>query len=104
MFPVRNSDPTDLEAQRLIEEQHAQREQLAARQEAEDLKWLMADKRGRRFMWALLERTHVYKTSMTGNSHTFFLEGERNIGLAMMGQLHTVCPERYAEMVKEQKQ
>lgn len=98
-----NNDPTDLEAQRLRDEQIAASEQLVASQEAEDLKWLMADKRGRRIVWGLLESTHVYQTSMTGNSHTFFLEGERNIGLKLLSKLHAICPERYAEMVKEQK-
>lgn len=99
-----NNDPLDLEAGRLSEADSAEQKQLAARQEAEDLKWLMADKRGRRFMWAMLERTGIYRSSFTGNSETFFREGQRNVGLALMDRLMSICPERYAEMIKEQKQ
>jgi hypothetical protein len=99
-----NVDPLDLDAQRASGAATAEQKQLAARQEAEDLKWLMADKRGRRYMWALLERTGIYRSSFTGNSETFFREGQRNIGLAMMDLLLSICPDRYAEMVKEQKQ
>ena len=36
---------------------------------------------GRQFVWWLLEQTHVFQSSFTGNSTTFFLEGERNVGL-----------------------
>ena len=42
---------------------------------------LLDDEAGRRFVWWLLEQTHVFQNSFTGNSTTFFLEGERNVGL-----------------------
>lgn len=100
---MNNFDPLDLNARSLSDEQSAQKEQLAAIQEAEDLKWIMSDKRGRRYMWRLLERTGLYRSSFTGNSETFFREGERNIGLALMSALMSNCSERYAEMIKEQK-
>ena len=59
---------------RKMDEQE-RRELLAA------LKDLLGEDKGRRFMWWLLEQTHVFQGSFTGNSHTFFLEGERNVGL-----------------------
>lgn len=97
-------DPLDLEAQRRSREGNAEQDKLEALAQSEDLKWLMADKRGRRFMWRLLERTGIYRSSFTGNSETFFREGERNVGLAVMADLMDFCPERYAQMIKEQKQ
>lgn len=97
-------DPLDLEAQRRSREGNAEQDKLEALTQSEDLKWLMADKRGRRFMWRLLERTGIYRSSFTGNSETFFREGERNVGLAVMADLMDFCPERYAQMIKEQKQ
>ena len=42
---------------------------------------LLHEDKGRRFVWWLLEQTHVFQGSFTGNSTTFFLEGERNVGL-----------------------
>ena len=53
-------------------------------------------------MWRLLERTGVFRTSFTGNSETFFREGQRNVGLMLMAQIHEVCPDQYALMLKEQ--
>ncbi len=44
---------------------------------------------GRLFVWWLLEQTHVFQNSFTGNSTTFFLEGERNVGL----KLFALCVE-----------
>ena len=42
---------------------------------------LLDSETGRRFVWWLLEQAHVFQNSFTGNSNTFFLEGERNVGL-----------------------
>lgn len=50
---------------------------------------LLDQEAGQRFLWWLLERSHVFRTSFTGNSNTFFLEGERNIGL----QVFALCLE-----------
>ena len=70
----------------------------------EDLQWQMSDPRGRRLMWQLLERTHVFQTSFTGNSKTFFNEGERQIGLYYMADLNVHCPDEYSLMMKENTQ
>lgn len=42
---------------------------------------LLREDKGKRFVWWLLEQAHVFQNSFTGNSNTFFLEGERNVGL-----------------------
>lgn len=44
-------------------------------------KKLLGEEKGRLFVWWILEQAHVFQSSFTGNSHTFFLEGERNLGL-----------------------
>ena len=96
-------DPTDI---RLREKQAAARKDAArvtAEQEAADFKWLMSDKRGRRIVWGLLDRTGLYKSSFTGNSETFFKEGQRNVGLQYMAMIHTHCSDRYDLMVSEQR-
>ena len=42
---------------------------------------------GKRLLWWLLSETHVYRSSFTGNSLTYFLEGERAVGLKVLGLL-----------------
>lgn len=75
-----------------------------AKQYENDLKWLMAHKPGRRIMARLLEITGVYRTSFTGNSETFFREGERNVGLKFLNDLLTATPEAYVQLLKESKE
>lgn len=95
-------DPTDIagneQAQRDRKKQQRTEHYLAG----EDMKWLMGSKRGRRIVWRLLERTGIFRSSFTGNSETFFREGMRNVGLALMAQINEACPESYMNMVKEQ--
>lgn len=68
-------------ARRMSAGQH--RELLAA------MRKVMSGAAGQRFLWWLLEQTHVFQTSFTGNSATFFMEGERNVGL----KLFALCME-----------
>jgi hypothetical protein len=80
----------------------ATKAQLAAQTEIDDLCWLMSDKRGRRFVWRLLERSGIYRTSFDGDAlRMAFLEGQRNLGLTTMGQITQHCPDRLIEMQKE---
>lgn len=99
-----NHDPTDIRTLEKAEADRKEKQRLASRQEADDVKWLMSDKRGRRIVWGLLERTGMYRTSFTGNSQTFFNEGQRNIGLAYMALINEHCAERYTTMVTEQRE
>jgi len=69
--------------------------------ELEDIRRLMAQPWGRRIAWRLLSVTGVFRTSFTGNSTTFFNEGQRNVGLQVLADIHEVCPELYPTMVKE---
>ena len=99
-----NTDPTDLNAQHLADEHKTQQQQLAARQQSEDLKWLMADKRGRRFMHHLLDITGVNRNPFTGNSETFFKCGEMNVGQRVLADVLVHCATKYHLMIKEHNQ
>lgn len=96
-------DPFDLTAEEANAQSVNAKANVGVEQDVEDFLWLMRDKRGRRFVWRLLTWTHVFKTSFTGNSETYFREGERNIGCRLIDEIHTTCPELYTAMVKEQK-
>lgn len=96
-------DPLDLRGQEKAHAELSERNKLDLLTEQEDFKWLMGNKRGRRIVWRLLERTGVYRSSFTGNSETFFREGMRNVGLALLAQVHEITPDQFAVMLKEQQ-
>lgn len=97
------ADPFDLTGQKKLKEESKKISAIKQKIEFEDLKWVMSNKRGRRFAWRLLDRAGIYRTSFTGNSTTFFNEGMRNIGLMLVADIHEACPEAYALMIKENK-
>lgn len=98
-----SDDLYDVRGEQERETAAREKARLAEIGEVNDWKWLMAHARGRRLVWRLLERTGIYRSSMTGNSFTFFKEGERNVGLFIQATLVEHCPEDYAKMLTEQK-
>jgi hypothetical protein len=71
--------------------------------EGADIKWLMGSKRGRRIIWRLLEQAGVFRLSFNTNAMAMsFAEGNRNYGLTILSQIHSLCPELYPTMIKEQ--
>lgn len=76
---------------------------LRREQEANDLAAVLNIPEGRRYLWRLLEFCGVYKTSFTGSSETFFLEGQRNVGLRVVNEITTTHPEAYLLMMKENR-
>lgn len=80
----------------------AQRAQLAAQTEIDDLLWLMSDKRGRRFVWRQLVGSGIYRTSWSGDALSMaFNEGRRNGGLVLLDEINRHCADRVSEMQKE---
>ena len=70
-------------------------------QSCADLLSVMATHEGRRFVWRILEGTGIYKLSYTGNSETFFNEGQRNVGLKLLSELQKITPSEYLKMTEE---
>jgi hypothetical protein len=71
--------------------------------ELADMRQVMSSVEGRRFVWRLLERAGVFRTSFTGNSTTFFNEGMRNMGLMVLGDVHEAAADAYIVMMNESK-
>jgi hypothetical protein len=69
--------------------------------ELDDLRQLLSTKWGRRLIWRILEKTGQHRTSFTGNSTTFFNEGQRNIGLWLVDEVLLADTEKYLLMIKE---
>ena len=95
-------DAFDLAGQESARADADEKVKLRQRQDIEDLKWLMSNKRGRRVVYSILERAGVWRLSFNTNALTMaFNEGARNEGLAMTAKLMTHAPESYALMLKE---
>lgn len=77
--------------------------QLKRLQDKDDLKWILSDPKGRRFIWKYLSFCGVFRTSFTGNSQTFFKEGERNIGLRLFDEVFEADEDAFLKMKKESK-
>jgi hypothetical protein len=96
-----HTDPTDF----IGAQERAQAEALAAdlkrQQEIADFKWLVGQKQGRRVLWRWLKQSGVNKSSMTGNSYTFYNEGLRAFGIQVMDELREHSIDAYVLMVKE---
>lgn len=64
----------------------------------------MSDKRGRRVMFRLFDRAHLYRSSFSNDPHsTSFREGERNVGLYFLATITEACPERYITLLQESR-
>lgn len=101
---MRDIEPTDLQALDRARAQTEEELKLERLLEIDDFKFVMEDKRGRRFIWRLLEKCGVFHSSYTGDSGTFFKEGQRNVGLVHLALIHEACPEKYSLMLKEQRE
>ncbi|UOF81038.1 endopeptidase [Caudoviricetes sp.] len=99
-----NYDPLDLRGQEREKADREVRDRLERETEEADVKWLMGSKRGRRIIWRLLDQAGVFRLSFNTNAMTMaFAEGNRNYGLRLLAMVHSLCPELYPTMLKEQK-
>lgn len=98
-------DPLDTETHEALRQAKADTATLEKRRDAEDIKWLMSSKRGRRIVNRLLQNAGVFRLSFHTNAlQMSFNEGNRNTGLMLLAAVTEECPERYAEMIEEAKQ
>lgn len=74
-----------------IDPEELERAERGIEDAASDLKWVLSDPRGRRFLWELLGRCGLYRLSYEhSGSATMFKEGERNIGLELVARIMSV--------------
>jgi hypothetical protein len=94
-------DPLDIDAQRDKRREKQKALTINREQEEADIRWLMGQKAGRRFINRLLALSGVYRSSFTGNSETFFREGMCNVGLMVLADVQRLTPEEFVTMLKE---
>jgi hypothetical protein len=91
----------DIEDNEALRKAKGQRD-AAKKSEDEDLKWLMANKRGRRIVWRLLEQAAVFRPSFSSDALVMaFNEGTKDQGRRLLNQVQIVCSDLYFEMTKE---
>ena len=73
-------------------------------QNIRDLEAVLSTEAGGRFIFSLLNEWHVFSSSFTGNSETFFKEGERNVGLALMEHINFSQLAKMQELYFKQKE
>lgn len=57
------------------------------RRDEEALREILGNESGRWFLMRLLDLTKINQTCFTGNSHTFYNEGKRDVGLDILRQI-----------------
>ncbi len=77
------------------------RTQLKKDREKQSWEWVLNDTKGRHVLWMILANAKIYNPSFTGNSHTFFNEGRRSIGLDLLESINSINPKGYANMMIE---
>ena len=71
-------------------------------QRAEILRGLMSLPAGRAWVFHLLESCHVFQSSYTGDGLSMaFKEGERNVGLRLLSDVMSTCPDQYIQAMRE---
>jgi hypothetical protein len=64
------------------------------------LKEILSSKKGRQYLWDLIDFCGIYRQSFTGNSTASFLQGKQAVGLKLLGDIQ-MFPEMYLFMIKE---
>lgn len=80
-----------------------QKERLAKQGELNDLRAVLETRPGRRVVWRQLQRAGVFRTSFAQGipDRTAFNEGRRDMGLALLAEIHELDPTLYVTMAKE---
>jgi hypothetical protein len=69
------------------------------------IKTLMSQPNGRRWLWLLVSKCGVFRSSFDpsagGHSRMCFTEGQRTLGLELFGLITALCPADYIRMTNE---
>lgn len=96
--------PLDRDALDQLAKARDEQARETSRIEAEDFKWLMSDKRGRRIVWQLLQLTGVFRNPYAGvDAETNKNCGLQGVGQHYFGLINIHAAEKYEQMVKESK-
>jgi len=87
-----------LDEESLVEDQK-EMEKALRKQELDDIKSILRLPGGIRFFRRLFEKGRLFSTSFTGNSHTFYYEGHRNLALQFLEDVYLVAPDKISDII-----
>jgi hypothetical protein len=101
---MNHSDPFDIQSQERAIADNSDKAKLAHEVEIDDLKWLMGDKRGRRFMRGVFKRGLLDTVIFNTNAMTMgFMSGRQVEAGYQKSLIELHCMNRYVEMINESK-
>ena len=66
---------------------------------------IMSVSPGRDWMLDVLEFCHIFATSFSSESlNMAFAEGQRSVGLRLLGDIMSACPDSYVQMMRERNE
>lgn len=80
-------------------EEAEKKQRLAREQELEDIKTILQHPSGIRFFRRFMEEGKIFRTTYTGNSNTYFLEGARNLALKFFSDICECSPNKINEIM-----
>lgn len=69
------------------------------KQELEDIRQVLNTPAGLRLFRRMMKDAYIFRTTFTGNSNGYFLEGHKNFFLKYFDDICTVCPDKVAKLV-----
>ena len=79
-------------------------EKFSNERELKDFRAVMETPPGRRFIAGLLDFCGFQRPSFTGNSGTFYNEGQRSVALELWRRINSACPDLYFQMLSDAKE
>ncbi len=72
--------------------------------ELEDLRKVMSTRYGRKWVYRLIERAGIHRTTFRESpTESAFLEGQRDFGIFVEAEINEACPSHYLTMLKEHR-
>ena len=82
-------------------EEQRERARIIKDMRLRDLAEIVSTEPGRRWVFSIIERCHIFHPVMTGNSYTFFNDGMRQVGLMIVSELAGVDRDLFGKMFAE---
>lgn len=95
-------EPFDIGAVKARDTQRSDKQRAERERDDNDIRFVMADARGRRFVWGLLATAGIYRSSFATDPLVMaHAEGKRDTGLRLLDRLLRVTPGDYRKAQEE---
>jgi hypothetical protein len=96
-------DEAELTEEKKIEKEREEKARKLRERELNDYRFVLSRPEGRRLLWNLMDKSGIFRLSFTGDSKTFFREGQRSVGLVIYKNIDDAQPEAMHQMSNEHK-